>query len=306
LVQPFIVTELGSPANGLLEEVLVDRGARVTKGMVVAKLRSDLERASLDLAKARSESTALIKLARERVSLLRKETSRNSELHSRHITATALLDKSMSELEQAISQLNQAETEQALAVLEMRRATVILEQRSIISPIDGFVVRRLMAPGEHVYEQAKILKLAQIDPLFVEVNMPIATFPFIKEGMKAEVRPSQPVDSVLTATVSVIDKVLDAASDTFGVRLVLPNPTMQLPAGVKLHRDVPCPGEVKASVEWVWTGRGRLQAPKSEVSAKRLEQPFLIEFASAVQSGSSCSKPSAPSTRRRGRQATCG
>jgi RND family efflux transporter MFP subunit len=243
LVQPFIVTELGSPANGLLEEVLVDRGARVTKGMVVAKLRSDLERASLDLAKARSESTALIKLARERVSLLRKETSRNSELHSRHITATALLDKSMSELEQAISQLNQAETEQALAVLEMRRATVILEQRSIISPIDGFVVRRLMAPGEHVYEQAKILKLAQIDPLFVEVNMPIATFPFIKEGMKAEVRPSQPVDSVLTATVSVIDKVLDAASDTFGVRLVLPNPTMQLPAGVNCTVTFPAPAK---------------------------------------------------------------
>lgn len=243
LVQPFIVTELGSPANGLLEEVLVDRGARVTKGMVVAKLRSDLERAFLDLAKARSESTALIKLARERVSLLRKETSRNSELHSRQFAATAQLDKSMSELEQAISQLNQAETDQALAVLEMRRAAVLLDQRSIISPIDGFVVRRLMAPGEHVYEQAKILKLAQIDPLFVEVNMPIAAFPFIEEGMKAEVRPSQPVGSVLTATVLVIDKVLDAASDTFGVRLVLPNPTMQLPAGVNCTVTFPAPAK---------------------------------------------------------------
>ncbi|TMJ23807.1 MAG: efflux RND transporter periplasmic adaptor subunit [Alphaproteobacteria bacterium] len=232
LVQPFIVSELGSPANGLLEEMLVDRGQRITKGMVVAKLRSDLEQASFDLAKARAESTALIQLARERVSLLRKETSRNTELHNKQFAATALLDKSMSELQQAISQLTQAETDQALAVLEMRRAAVLLDQRSILSPIDGFVVRRLMAPGEHVYEQAKILKVAQIDPLFVEVNVPIAAFPFIKEGMKAEVRPSQPVGRVLAATVSVIDKVLDAASDTFGVRLVLPNPTMELPAGV--------------------------------------------------------------------------
>lgn len=32
------------------------------------------------------------------------------------------------------------------------------------------------APGEHVYEHAKILKVAQIDPPFVEVNMRIATF----------------------------------------------------------------------------------------------------------------------------------
>jgi membrane fusion protein (multidrug efflux system) len=243
LVQPFIVSELGSPANGLLEEMLVDRGERVTKGMVVAKLRSDLEQASFNLAKARAESTALIQLARERVSLLKKETSRNTELHNKQFTATAQLDKSMSELQQAISQLNQAETDQALAVLEMRRAAVILDQRSIISPIDGFVVRRLMAPGEHVYEQAKILKLAQIDPLFVEVNMPIAAFLFIKEGMQAEVRPSQPVDSVLTATVLVIDKVLDAASDTFGVRLVLPNPTMQLPAGVNCTVTFPAPAK---------------------------------------------------------------
>lgn len=241
VIQPFIVAELGSPANGLLEQVMVDRGQRVTKGMVVARLRSDLEQASLDLAKARAESTALISLARERVSLLKKEVSRNSELHTRQFTATAQLDKSMSELQQAISQLNQAEIDQSLAVLEMRRAAVLLAQRSIISPVDGFVVRRLMAPGEHVYEQAKILKIAQIDPLFVEVNMPIATFPFIKEGMKVEVRPSQPAGSVLTATVLVIDKVLDAASDTFGVRLVLPNPTLEFPAGVNCTVAFPAP-----------------------------------------------------------------
>jgi RND family efflux transporter MFP subunit len=243
VIQPFIVTELGSSANGLLEEILVDRGARVTKGMVVAKLRSDLEQATLDLTKARAESTSLIKLARERVSLLKKEASRASELHTKQFAATALLDKSMSELEQAISQLNQAETDQALAVLEMRRAAVLLDQRSIISPIDGFVMRRLMSPGEHVYEQAKILKLAQIDPLLVEVNMPIAVLPFLKEGMKADVRPSQPVGSVLVATISVIDRVLDAASDTFGVRLVLPNPKMELPAGVNCTVTFPAPAK---------------------------------------------------------------
>ena len=243
IIEPFIVTELGSPANGLLEEILADRGQRVTKGMVVARLRSDLEQASLDLAKARAEATALIELARERVALLKKEVGRNTELHNRQFAATAQLDKSMSELQQAISQLRQAEVDQALAVLEMRRAAVLVAQRSIISPIDGFVIRRLMAPGEHVYEQAKILKLAQIDPLFVEVHMPISTFPFIKEGMKAEIRPSQPVGSVHTATVSVIDKVLDAASDTFGVRLVLPNPTLELPAGVNCTATFPAPAK---------------------------------------------------------------
>jgi hypothetical protein len=32
--------------------------------------------------------------------------------------------------------------------------------------------------------------------------------------------------------VTVVDRMLDAASGTFGVRLVLPNPDLLLPAGI--------------------------------------------------------------------------
>ncbi len=35
------------------------------------------------------------------------------------------------------------------------------------------------------------------------------------------------------AEVGVVDKVVDAASGTFGVRLELPNPDTSLPAGLK-------------------------------------------------------------------------
>jgi len=232
VIGPFIATELGSPATGILEELLVDHGDRVTKGMVVARLRSDLEQASLDLAKARAESTVIIELGRERAGLLKKEAARISELHSRQITATSQFEKTLSELQQAVLQLRQAETEQEFAVLEMKRAAALLAQRTIISPIDGYVTKRIMAPGENVYEQAKILKIAQVDPLLVEVHLPIAAFPFIKEGVKAEIRPTQPAGSMHIGTVSVIDRVFDAASDTFGVRLMLPNPKHEMPAGV--------------------------------------------------------------------------
>jgi len=86
------------------------------------------------------------------------------------------------------------------------------------------------------------MKIAQIDPLIVEVYLPIAVFPAIKEGMNAEVRPSQPAGTVHIATVSVIDKVLDAASDTFGVRLMVPNPKQDMPAGVNCTATFPFVG----------------------------------------------------------------
>jgi len=239
VIEPFVQSELGSPATGILEELLVDRGSRVSKGMVVARLRSDLEQASLDLAKARAESTAIIELGRERVNLLKKDAARTSELYEKKITATAQFDKTLSELQQAVLQLRQAETDQEFAVLEMKRAAALLAQRTIISPIDGYVTKLIMAPGENAFEQAKIIKIAQIDPLRVEVHLPIAAFPMIKVGMTAEVRPTQPAGSVQTATVSVIDKVLDAASDTFGVRLILANPNHDMPAGVNCTATFP-------------------------------------------------------------------
>src|SRR5436190_16203489 len=83
VIQPFVATELGSSATGILEELLVDRGDRVTKGMVVARLRSDLEQASLDLATARAESTVVIELSRERAGLLKQEAGRVSELYGK-------------------------------------------------------------------------------------------------------------------------------------------------------------------------------------------------------------------------------
>ncbi len=43
----------------------------------------------------------------------------------------------------------------------------------------------------------------------------------------------------LSATVSHVDRVLDAASNSFRVRLSLPNPGYALPAGLRCKADLP-------------------------------------------------------------------
>jgi hypothetical protein len=78
-----------------------------------------------------------------------------------------------------------------------------------------------------------VLTLAQIDPLRVEVFVPTEYFGQIRIDSKAEVRPEQPIGGVYVATVTVVDRVLDAASGTFGVRLALPNPRLTLPGGIR-------------------------------------------------------------------------
>ncbi|MBW1999104.1 MAG: HlyD family efflux transporter periplasmic adaptor subunit, partial [Deltaproteobacteria bacterium] len=69
--------------------------------------------------------------------------------------------------------------------------------------------------------------------LHVEVILPVEMLGSIKKGMIATVRPESPVSGAYKAKVLVVDKVVDAASGTFRVRLELPNPKFQIPPGLK-------------------------------------------------------------------------
>jgi multidrug efflux pump subunit AcrA (membrane-fusion protein) len=106
--------------------------------------------------------------------------------------------------------------------------------RVIRSPFNGVVVERLLDPGEFATTNIKepILKLAEIDPLNVEVVLPATQFGHIKRSDRAEVMP-ETATTRYPAKVSVVDRVIDGASGTFGVRLELRNPGAEIPAGAK-------------------------------------------------------------------------
>nr|MBI3614339.1 efflux RND transporter periplasmic adaptor subunit [Nitrospirota bacterium] len=144
----------------------------------------------------------------------------------------AVLDSSV---ERAMSSVNHAQAEltnKHVAALELQRANAEIALRTIRSPISGVVVERFMHPGEFT-KQERLFKLAQLDPLRVEVFAPVAMHGKMVVGMHAQVHPEAPVNGNYSAKVTVVDRVIDAASGTFGVRLQLPNPAYKLPAGLK-------------------------------------------------------------------------
>ena len=120
----------------------------------------------------------------------------------------------------------------------LRARAALLNLRTIRSPIDGVVVERTLGPGD-AFDQAHLLSVAQIDPLVVEVFVPLKEFGKIQIGMLAEVVPEQPVGGRYQAKVTVVDRVFDAASATISVRLELPNPYYALPAGLKCEVRFP-------------------------------------------------------------------
>lgn len=227
--------DVRSPVEGVIESVLVRRGDLVKRGELVATLSSGPERAALDLARSRAGMEGELKSAEARVELARKKWQRADELQKQNFVSANARDEAEAEYRLAREQLRAARENRRLAELDMNRAKEVLAQRSIRSPVNGVVVEVMLRPGELMSSNQKepIMTIVEIDPLNVELLLPVSQFGRIKVGQMAEVLPEEPVGGLYPARVEVVDRVLDAASGTFGVRLRLPNPGGRIPAGVK-------------------------------------------------------------------------
>lgn len=224
-----------SPVEGVIESILVQRGELVTKGALLATLSSGPERAALDLARSRASMQGEIKSAEARVELARKKWERADELQKKNFVSENARDEAEAEYRLATEQLRAARENRRLAELDVNRAREVLAQRSIKSPVDGVVVDVMLRPGELMSSNQKdpIMKIVEVNPLNVELVLPVSRYGRVKVGQLAEVLPEQPVGGSHPARVEVVDQMVDAASGTFGVRLRLRNPGNRIPAGVK-------------------------------------------------------------------------
>lgn len=150
----------------------------------------------------------------------------------------ATIDTSVERAHGAVAHAQAELNNRRLAELELQRTNAEVSLRTVRSPINGVVMERFLSPGEFP-KQEKILKLAQIDPLRVEVYAPVSLLGKVTVGMEAHVKMEDPIGGPHKAKVTIVDRVVDAASGTFGIRLELPNPDLRLPAGVKCTVKLP-------------------------------------------------------------------
>ena len=235
LIEARQTVEIRSSVEAVIKSINVSRGDFVKKGDVLVILESGAEEAALQLAQSRSSMQGEINAAQARLELARKKWEQAQELYEQNFVAASARDEAVAEYKLATEQLRQAEENKVLAQLEVKRSAEIVALRTIRSPLSGVVVEKVLSPGEFATSNLKdpILKLAEINPLNVEVVLPVSQYGRIKVGSKATVIPEEPIGGKYSATVKIVDSVVDAASGTFGVRLELPNRKGRIPAGVK-------------------------------------------------------------------------
>lgn len=232
LIKPNVVVNVSSAVEGILDTVTVDRGDLVKQGQVLARVESSAEQAMVAKQRARATMESPLKINKARLEWSTRQHSRSEGLYEKALIAADEMDEAETTKRLAELDLHETLENHRLADLELQRAVAELNRRTITSPINGVVVERMRHPGEYADENP-ILTLAQIHPLRVEAFVPVALLGQVAVGMRAEVMSELPVGGVHEAHVTVVDRVVDAASGMFGVRLELPNDSYSVPAGLK-------------------------------------------------------------------------
>lgn len=232
VVMPHSVLDLSSGVSGRLEAVHVDRAERISAGQVLAGLESNVEQATFRLASARAAMHSEVSLREARLEYDARRHDRLDNLALNRVASAQDVDDAERDAVLAGWQVRVAKDNLRLAALEAERASASLELREVTSPFDGVVVERFKSPGEYVDEEP-ILRVARLDPLRVEVIVPIEYHARFQAGMKARVLPETHPGDAWMAAVTAVDAVGDPASGTFRARLELPNPEGKLLAGIK-------------------------------------------------------------------------
>ena len=240
LIEPSQVVELRASVDGVIATVQVQRGDTLRKGQVLVELQSAADRVAVELAHYRAQMQGQVAAARNRVDYAGKKLARLTDLAQQNYASAQARDEADAERRLADSELQVAVENRELAQIDYRRAKEQLALRTLASPFNGVVVDRFLNPGDLAESgsgRKPVLRLAQVDPMKVDVVLPAALFGKLKIGQKAQV--ASALGGVrYAANVKYVDRVIDAASGTFVARLELPNPQMQVPGGSRCTAEI--------------------------------------------------------------------
>ena len=229
LIEPLMLVHLGSETQGLIDEILVDRGEHVKRGQIIARLKSSVETRRVEQAQNRAAMTHETDARTADLKLAELVLERATSLESQQLASSQELDEARALYRVAEAELQQARGTKAQFELDLLLAQALLEQRVVRSPIDGVVIEQNAFAGE-VIKDKHIVTVAQLSPLRVEVILPLSEYGKYHLGARAMVTQERGGD-VIDGYLQVIDPMIDPGSGTFGIRVHIDNAEGSILAG---------------------------------------------------------------------------
>ena len=205
--------DLAAEVAGLVTDVKLKSGEDVKKGQLLVQLRDGDEVAQLQQLQA------------------------NARL------AKLTLDRARRQL--AAQAISQADFDTAQANYQARQAAVaqqqvVIAKKQLRAPFDGRAGIITISPGDYLAAGTQVVTVQQLDPLFVDFNVPQGQLARLKVGQTVRLRLDAWPGRTFSGRLSAINPKVDASTRNVRVEATVPNHDKTLTPGMfaKLTVDV--------------------------------------------------------------------
>lgn len=218
-VEAFTEGDAHTEVRGLVEEFPVEEGDYLERGGLIARL--DSSQLNLELERMRQEREQNRVLMEKE----QKELKRFEMLQKSKSVSAQDLDREFSEAQSARHRYNMLDA--AVRLLEDR-----LAKKTIRAPFSGYIVKERAHVGKWLQEGSNVVRMVQVDPIFVTTQFPQGHMHEIKTGDFVTVNPAGLPNNKLKGVISAIVPKGDESSRTFPVKSLLENKEHTLKPGM--------------------------------------------------------------------------
>jgi membrane fusion protein, multidrug efflux system len=197
--------EIVANLAGMIEEVLVEEGDKVTQGQVLARL--DNRQYKYEVQKAEAS-----------LKKLENDFNRSKDLFAKGLISSEAFDN------------NRFQYEQQKASLDL--AKLNLNFTEIKASISGVISERMIKQGNMISVNAAMFKITDFDPLLAVLYVPEHEMGKIKPNQKTYLKVDSFSDETFTGSVLRVSPIVDAQTGTFKVTIAVSDESGKLRPGM--------------------------------------------------------------------------
>lgn len=197
---------LAAPTAGLVTAIQADPGASVRQGQWLVRLRSTQAQA---LRRDAQQASSQLELAE-------RSLRRDEQLMAEGLIAQSRLDQSRTQAR--VARLAAQQQQQALGQTLGAAQVAANGDITLVAPMDGQVAELLVSVGQRVEESAPLVKIANLQELWVDLQVPLQQTQGLRVGQTVEVLAGADTGAgALRATVASIAPLLDERTQSVTV-----------------------------------------------------------------------------------------
>ena len=218
-VEPWKRSVVASEVEGLVQAFPAEEGMKVTRGQLLARLRTETLRIRLDSA------VALYRESGARYQRAKRDLNRVRVLFQRELVTQKDFDAAVAEEAALKEHLSQLEA-------DIRQVRDSLNKSKVVAPFDGWITQEFTEIGQWVEEGGAVVEMVDLSRVQIEVPLP--------ERYVSHIQIHAPVTATFDglpefeARGSVFSLVAqaDRAARTFPVKVAIPNPALAIKSGM--------------------------------------------------------------------------